>query len=788
MSDQNSYDLDFRKEEDFDIKKWIFRVLRSWYWFAGSLFICILVGWLYLRYTNPVYQAVASVMIKDEKKGGDIADNAILKELGINSNKLVENEIEVLKSYDMMEEVVKREALYIDFTVEGRIRNIPLYGTDIPFNLQILNPDSIFKFVKWTILPEAGKFNVTSGKQKISDISYGAIISLDGMRFRFMPNDLYPVKGVTDQKEDGSYFVNIMPISAATGIYNGKLAVAPVSKQASVVNLSINDSHIERAKVVLSTLINIYNSRGLEDKNKVTANTIDFLNERLKSVAQDLQGVEGQVQEFKSQHQITDISADAQQFMDLAKSIDMEKAESQTRMNIVSALENDLLLKQDSPGLVPSTLGIEESSLASLIEKHNTLVLQKDRAERNPEIGPKNPLITDLQLQVNEARRKLLDNVRNLKQAYEIALNDVSRRDEQLRGRLKSMPQLERKLVEIKRNQNVEEQLYAFLLQKREEAAVTLAASIPDSRTLVKSRGIGTVSPKSRMVWIAVFLVGILVPFVCMLLMDFFNNKVGDASEVEQKTHVPLIGLISHIRKIESPIVISQKSRSVVAEQIRTLRTAIGFAGRGKEVRKILITSSQPGDGKSFISLNLAASYALLGKKTVLVELDLRKPHVAKYVGVQAKEGISSVLVNKSQLGNVLIKVPNFDDELYLLPAGYLPPNPSELISTPNMEKLVNDLSERFDYIIIDTPPFGLVTDAVLLQKHVDITLAVLRQGHTIKDVYEALDQRKQRNPEYPLYAVLNGIGRRKRYQQKYGYGRYGNYGYTKGYFSDENV
>lgn len=786
MKEQEFYnDEIFKEEEEFDIKKWIYRISRSWYWFAGSLMVCLFAIWLYLRYTNPIYQATASVMIKDEKKGGDISDNSVLKDLGINSNKLVENEIEILRSYDLMEEVVRKEHLYCSFLVEGRIRDIPFFGNELPFQLEILNADSILSSLKWQVDIKQNQISIVGSTNKIP-ATYGVVYMLDGIRFRLMPNDGY--KDVVKSQKDitGSYFINLIPVATATTIYNSKLGVSAVSKQASVVNLTINDSHRERARAILATLIDIYNRQGLDDKNKVTANTIDFLNERLKAVAMDLQGVEGEVQQFKSQNQVTDISADAQQFMDVAKNIDAQKAESQTRMNIVTALESDLLLNQDNPALVPSTLGLEEVSLASLVEKHNSLVLQKERAQKNPEIGPKNPLLIDLQQQVQETRRKLLSNVRNLKEAYQIALNDISRKDDQLRSRIRNMPQLERKLVEIKRNQNVEEQLYAFLLQKREEAAVTLASNIPDSRTIVKSRGLGQVSPKSRLLWIIAALIGLLGPLLVMIVGDFMNTRVGDVSEVEQKTRVPLLGIISHMRKIKSSIIISENSRSVVAEQIRTLRTAIGFTGKGKEVKKILITSSQPGDGKSFISINLAASYALLEKKTVIVELDLRKPHVGKYLGVSGKNGVSNILVGKANVDESLIEIPGFKKNLFLLPSGYLPPNPAELISGVRMTELVKELEERFDCIIIDTPPFGLVTDAVLLQQYVDITLAVLRQGHTVKDVYTHLNQRIQQKPDYPLYAILNGVGWRKRYQQGYGYGKYGGYGYGKGYFSED--
>lgn len=786
MKEQEIYSDDLLKEDsEFDIKKWLFRILRSWYWFAGSLLICLFCAWLYLHYTNPVYQAIASVMIKDEKKGGDITENTILKDLGIEGNKLVENEIEILKSYDLMEEVVKKQQLFMNFWVEGRLRDVPLFGSDIPFLLEVLNPDSISQTLTWIVSVNDKKINLFASDNKQHPLIYGNTYFIEGIRFRPLPNDAWKNMHQNDTIS-GSYHTLIMPVAVATGGYNGRLAVAAVSKQASVVNLSINDPNKERARSVLATLIDIYNRQGLEDKNRVTANTIDFLNERLKAVSLDLEGVEGQVQRFKTENQITDISADAQQYMETAKEIDMQKAQSQTQLNIVSALERDLLINQDSPGLVPSTLGLQEVSLASLVEKHNSLVLERERIEKNKEIGPENPLLIDIKQQVQETRKKLLTNVRNLKEAYQIALNDISRKDGQLSGRIRHVPQMEQKLVEIQRNRNVQEQLYAFLLQKREEAAVTLASNIPDSRTIVKARGLGQVSPKSKAIWSIAFILGLFAPLLVMLVGDFMNNKVGDPSEVERKTSVPLLGMVSHIRKIKSSIVIKEKSRSVVAEQIRTLRTAIGFTGKGKDVKKILITSSQPGDGKSFISINLAASYALLGKKTILVELDLRKPHVGKYLNITAQKGISSVLAGKSTFTEVLIEIPGYDQQLFFLPAGYLPPNPAELISGKRMEELIAELEKNFDYIIVDTPPFGLVTDAVLLQRYMDITLAVLRQGHTDKDVYTNLNQRVAQNPNYPLYAILNGVGWRKRYQQGYHYGKYGGYAYGKGYFEEE--
>ncbi|HEX2848002.1 MAG TPA: polysaccharide biosynthesis tyrosine autokinase [Chitinophagaceae bacterium] len=785
MSGKEFLKEDLRLEgEDFDLRKWLFRLRQSWYWFIISIALCLMGAWFYLHYTNPVYQAVASLMIKDEKKAGDLSDNSVLKELGIGSNKLVENEIEILRSYDLMESVVKKQQLFISYLGEGRIRDVPFFGSDVPFFIEILNAENIQGQIKWSIKTEKNKILLTNEKGNSQVLAYGQLYDINDVKFRLMPNEEWLNVHNHDAVKANIYQVSIVPIESATAGFIGNLSVEPVSKQASVVSLNIKDVNRERARIVLSSLIDLYNSQGLDDKNKVTANTIDFLNERLKAVGFDLKNVEGDVQAFKSSNQITDISSDAKQFMEMARDIDKQKAESETKLNIVSALERELMINQDNPGLVPSTLGIEEPSLAELVEVHNTLILQRERAQKDKELGPMNPLLVDLKEQVQEVRRKLLANVRNLKSAYLIVLNDISRKETQLKSRIGNVPQLERKLVEIQRNRNVQEQLYGFLLQKREEAAVTLASNIPDSRMIMRARSLGRISPKSKITWAIAVLVGLVVPLVIIITRDFMNNKVGDEQEVRQRVGIPFLGIVSHIRRIKSSVIISDKSRSAVAEQIRSLRTAIGFTGKDKEVKTILVTSAQPGDGKSFISINLAASFALLGKKTLLIELDLRKPHVAKYLSINAAKGISNILVGKAALNDTIVAVEGYNDGLYLLSAGHLPPNPAELISSNRMISLMEETIKKFDIVVIDTPPFGLVTDAVLLQQFADITLVVLRQGHTNKDVYNDLNRLAYQTSDHPMYAVLNGVGWQKHYQG-YAYSKYAS-SYGKGYFKED--
>lgn len=773
------------KEEELNFKKWVMRMFKAWPWFLLCIIACMVCAFLYLRYANPVYQAVASIMVKDEKKGGTEMDNTVLQEMGLGvSSKLVENETEILKSYDMMEAVVREQQLFVSVNDPGRIRDVPLFGNQVPFTIDVLNPDTIRKKMHWQIV--AGdtdyllKTNLEKSPQKFN---YGQIyISSEGIQFRCFPNLNFKKDADTGSVASSphAFEVELMPVNKATVYFNKKLMVDPVSKMASVINLSIQDNNEIRATAILRSLIANYNGQGLEDKNKVTKNTVRFINERLRAVSGDLKSVEGAVADFKNQNGVIDISTDAQQYLTEAQQVDGQKVQNQTQVNIINALEKDLSENQDSPKLVPSTLGIEEPILGSLITRHNELILQRERMVQKT--GPQNPLLIDIDDQIKDIRSKLLLNVRNLKQAYTIALGDISSQDAKLSGRLRKVPTMERKLVQIKRDQNVQEQLYAFLLQKREEASLTLASNIEDSRTIVKARSVDQLSPKPKLAWAVAIFMGLLLPVGIISIKDFLNNRIGDQAQVQEKSNLPLLGSISHVRKMNSPVVVNPGSRSIVAEQIRNIRTAIGFAGRNREVKTILVTSFQPGDGKSFISLNLAAAYALLNKRTVLLEFDLRKPRISKMLDIEAKNGISSILAGKEKPEGLLIELPGYNSNLFVLPAGYLPPNPAELISGNNMKNLMRMLQENFDVIIIDTPPFSLVTDASLLQRHADISLVVLRQGHTAKDVYPELKLHTERNPEAPMYLLLNDVGKKRRYQDGYS-----SYKYGKGYYIHEN-
>lgn len=762
-----------QSEEGFSLKKWFNRMTGLWPWFVVSLALCLTLTYLYLRYTNPVYNAVASIIVKDDKKGADLLDNSMMKEIGLSgNNKLVENEIEILKSYDLMQAVVNNLQLYTSIQHIGRIRNVDVFADDLPFNFIVENPEALQESRRWKVTDSSGGIVFQGDKDKKSVlVKYHQPFVYDGIHFRVIPDTTYLGPRFSD------YYVSLKTPSQAAVDFGHRLSVDAASKVATVINLELKDANKKRAVATLQSLINLYNIQGVEDKNRVTDNTVKFLNDRLADVANELQGVEGSVERFKSQNRVTDLSSDAKQYLDLSQQVDIQKAQSQTRLNIISALEKDLKDNEDDPKLVPSTLGLDEPSLRALIEKHNELVLRKERAEQIS--GPKNPMVTDLQDQIKELRSRLITNVDNLKQAYSISLNDISGKDVQLNSRIRTVPLLERRLVQITRNQNVQETLYAFLLQKREEAAITRASNVEDSRTILKARSLGIVAPKPTMVWLFGFLLGIILPLTIIGIRNFMNNKIGDIEELQSHMNIPLLGTIPHIKKMKNPVVIHARSRSAAAEQIRNIRTAINYTGHGKKVKTILVSSFQPGEGKSFASLNLGVAYALLNKRTVILEFDLRKPMLSKSLGINGKKGISNILVGKSELYDVLVEVPDHNGNLYVLPAGSLPPNPAELISGTIMPDLMRALEEQFDYIIIDSPPLNVVTDATLLQDYADITLVVLRQNYTSKFAYEKLNQRITQHPDQPIYIILNDTGKKRRYEDKYGY--------SGGYYQDKD-
>ncbi|MES2775219.1 MAG: polysaccharide biosynthesis tyrosine autokinase [Bacteroidota bacterium] len=759
--------------QSFDLGKWVIRIIKLTPWFILSFLVCLSAAWLYLRYTEPAYKSSAYILIKDDNAESD----PLLKDLNVlGDGKIIENEIEVLKSPDIMDSVALKEQLYVNIKSKGAFfaAEKTHFRKDLPILIEVLNPYSLYKNVVLHLSRTGNQWQLAiSEKGQPFPVSLNHEYNAGELKFVFLPNPEYGKTPFADEIAMNDFFITIIPVGVAARAYGSALTVEHVGKMGSVISLNVDDKNAARASAILASIIDIYNRKGLDDKNISGTNTMKFLNERLAVVEKDLKSVEGQVEAFKSRHLISDISSESQQYMQLSADIDKQKAIQQTQVNIINDLERELVSKKDNPTLVPSTLGITESSLSSLIQKHNELIISKERMQN--QAGPKNPLLLDLENQITNVRTSLLENVRNLKKAYNIALNDIAKKDIELGGRIRNMPQLEKDLIQIKRNQGVQEQLYLFLLQKREERAIMLASNITDARTIVAPRSMGQTKPAGKSVWTIAISLALMLPVLIVALLDFMDNKVGGKEEVEQNTILPFIGEITFVPRLKNPIVISQKLHTRVAEQFRVLRTAISFLRKGRLPKKILVTSHRLGEGKSFISLNLASTYALLNKKVVLLEFDLRRPGISAKLKIKTEKGISSYLNNHCKLTDIIEEVPNTNGNLFIMPAGVLQGNPAELIIGDKMEMMMKELEDMFDYIFIDTPPFSMVTDATLLERYADISIVVLRQGYSLKRVYTELNFRQLQAPNHPIYTILNATGKQN---LTYKYDTYGSNGY----------
>jgi tyrosine-protein kinase Etk/Wzc len=771
--------------EEIDIKAWFFRVIRLWPWFLSFMLISLITAWYYLKITEPVFQSSASIMIKDDKKVGNSStmDNNVLKALNISgSGKLLENEIEVLKSSDLIREVILKEQLYLTFKKEQYFADKVIYGEEQPVLIEIADPEGIKMPMDWKLILYETSWKLQTLKGDPIIVSIGKWYRLNGIKFRFIPNKKFDE--IMGGEKTASYLIHLDNLNSTVLNYKRQIVINQVGKQSTVISLSVNDSHYERGNAFLRALIKIYNQQGLNDKNLTTSNTMQFLDERLSVVERELRNVEGSVESFKRANRVTEVSEQAKAYLDMTKYVDQKKAEQETQVNIINALERELAGQGKNPRLVPNTLGVTDPSAAYLIEQHNILVLQRERIASLS--GPRNPALADLDNQVKELRMNLLENVRNLRNAYIMALNDIRAQDRKLNEKLLSIPALEKQLLEISRDRNVKQQIYLFLLQKREESAIALASSVIDSRSVETPRAIKKVKPQNSLILGTAALIGLLLALIPILMIDFLDDKVGGVREVMEKSRLPILGEQNHVKKLEYPIVISSNKRDVISEQIRTIRTNISFTGKGANIKKILVTSHIPGEGKSFTSLNIAASYAILGKKVAVLEFDLRKPRLLKNLGLSANKGISNYLSGQCDLDQIIVPV-NSDSNpfFHLIPSGPVPPNSAELILGERMQKLIDELESAYDFILIDTPPFSLVTDAILLKRYADISIVVLRQGYSKKDVYRDIHDKLRNGPDDPVYLVLNGVNRFMKYSyysSKYngsgtGYG----YGYNYG-------
>jgi capsular exopolysaccharide synthesis family protein len=747
-----------------DIRKILLQYVAYWKWFVVSFIALVLLGVGYLFMRTPQYEINASILIKDDTKlGGNSGTMSMLKELDLFSGKkVVENEIEILRSYTLLEEVIKDLNLNVQYTVKDGLRTKMLYG-DTPVKIEIITPTKALFETPLTLRFEAQRI-------LINEQSYppNALITESFGSLRVTVNDSL-LAGWNMEK---TITVTFTPVAQMVETLRNNLGVAIPAKGTSVINLSLLSPVPERGKDVLNHLIAVYNKAAIADKNNLAGVTLKFIDERLKLVAVDLQDAEVNVERYKSAQGITDISTESELFLQTVQQNDLELSKVTIQLDVLRHIEQ-YVLSDAGRGTTPATLGLNDPTLLSLIK--SLTETEAERTLRLQALEPAHPMIQSLDDQIKILKGNIVDNIKILRRSLESMQQNLQAENRRIEAIIQSVPRKERELVDITRQKEIKSQLYVYLLSKREETAISYASTVADSRIVDVARSsLYPVQPKKKIILLVFGLIGLLLPAGILWIIDWFSDKVSTKDEIEKNLKTPVLGEISFVEQANK--LLSLTARSKHAEQIRTLRTNLTFMQAGGGLRVIMITSSVSGEGKTFLTANLGIALAALNKKVVVLGFDLRKPGLHKMFGIDNEEGLSNYLSGQATLRQI-VRNSDQPENLHIISCGHIAPNPQELLQGETLSQLFEELKQAYDYIVIDTPPIGLVSDALLLNRYADVTICVIRQNYTHRDRIKFINDLYYAKRLKNISIVINGIKEEKWHGYSYGsYKYYGKY------------
>lgn len=780
-----------QSEDQVNIQEILFRYLIHWPWFVVSLLLCIVCAWAYLYVATPVYNVSATILIKDEEKGGGASMASELERMGldgfVSSSKNVDNEIEVLRSKSLAREVVNQLNLFVTYIDEDVFpkrelyRNSPIQVTLTPQEAETL-PDPME--VGMTLLPTgAVDVHITVGEkeyQKHFD-KLPAVFPTDEGTIAFFESskDTTTIASSEIEERHITAFID-RPISVAKK-YCEALSIAPTSKTTSVAVISLKNSNTQRGKDFINKLLEVYNINTNNDKNEVAQKTAEFIDERIGIISKELGSTEQDLEDFKRSAGITDLSSEAQIALTGNAEYEKKSVENQTQINLVADLQR--YMKGNEYEVLPTNVGLQDVGLAGAIDRYNEMLVERNRLLRTS--TENNPTIINLNTSIKAMRSNVQATLDATLKGLQITRDDIAREAKRYTRRISDAPTQERQFVSIARQQEIKAGLYLMLLQKREENAITLAATANNAKTIDEALSDDKpVSPKKMMIYLAALVLGMGLPVGIIYLNGLTKFKIEGRTDVEKLTSLPIAGDIPLADEKTGSIAVFENKNNLMSETFRSIRTNLQFMlENGKNV--ILVTSTISGEGKSFISANLAISLSLLGKKVVIVGLDIRKPGLNKVFNLPKREhGITQYLTNTTTNLMDLVQPSDINKNLFILPGGTVPPNPTELLARDGLDKAIDTLKKNFDYVILDTAPVGMVTDTLLIGRVADLSIYVCRADYTHKAEFTLINNLAEEGKLPNLCTVINGMDmKKKKYGYYYGYGKYGKfYGYGKRY------
>ena len=800
MEETTKLELDKEQEKEgvasfFDFAALYRTIILNWYWFVLSLIIFGGIGAIYLRYTTPLFQSTAKLLIKDDDNGSSRRGSSLqnITNLGTISNSAgIDNEMEILSSHSIAEDAIRDLKLYVNYTTEGKVKDVITYrDQSLVVDIDAAHLDRLNRPINLNITKNGSSFVVNGTYSVPTDEENSEGPFSINKKFTSLPATIPTRAGIiTINSNNGRTLhegqvlkVSILSPKMASDKYVGELKIGQSGKGTSILQLQLTDEVPQRSLDYLKQLAIVYNRQANEDKNAVAHQTEKFINSRLEKINAELGKTEGELQNYKQKNGMVELKMNASNSVSNQNTSEQKLAEMETQIELFNTIAREVeSSSRNLTQVIPSNVGLDDESSTSLINKYNELVLERNRllrsaSESSPVVEPLTDQIRDLNVNI---RRAIAAARKNLQIQRDAVLAQVTKYTDQV----EETPQQERMLTQIGRQQEVKSGLYLMLLQKREENSISLAATADKGRLIDDPQLNGKVSPNSAYIMLIALVIGLAIPVLIILIIQFFRYKIEGHDDVARLTKLPIIAdiaIASNSAKGKADIVVHENQNNQMEEIFRSLRTNLQFMlHEGEKV--VLFTSSTSGEGKTFTAANLSVSFGLLGKKVILVGLDIRRPRLAEQFGINDhKHGITNLLVkdnpNREDV-EAQILPSGVNKNLDLLMAGPVPPNPAELIARNSLDTIIEILKEKYDYIMIDTAPVGLVTDTLQIARVTNVSVYMCRADYTPKASFAMINSLAKEEKLPNMAMVLNGVDMSKRkYSYYYGYGKYGRYG-----------
>lgn len=804
--ENNQIKKNIRQEEPLNIRDLIFKFVVYWPWFVISAIVLVVCAYIYLRFQEPVYNITSTILVKEQDQrtkmmgtaGG--AMSALQDMGGFTMSSSFDNELEILKSRTLVKKVVSELGLYINTYRKGSFGyNATLYKNS-PVNVY-LTPQEAEKLkspirvdMRYTeeglLEAKATYFELEEEKtvtQKFAKLP--AVLPTPAGVLSFTPAD----SAITVKGEVNLISIITTPKVAANS-YSASLSISPSSKTTTIAKVALKNTNRQRGADFINALVRQYNEDANNEKNEVARKTAEFIEDRISIINAELGSTESELAAFKQRSGLTDIASDAQLAKEQSTRYDQERIQNATQISLVRFLQSYINNPANRNEVIPANVGLQDENLSSVIDQYNTMIIERKRLLNTS--SESNPAVINLNSGIDAMRNSVQTSVQSVLKGLEIKKSDIDRQAKRYETRISDAPAQEKEFMTISRQQEIKASLYIMLLQKREENAITLAATANNGRIIEAPEGsIAPVAPKKPTMMLAALIIGLLIPAAIIYIRELLKFKIETPEDVERITDVSIVAEIPMSNDMsEGGIVIHENHNNVMEEMFRGLRTNLQFMMEPKD-KVIMVSSSMPGEGKSFIAGNIAVSMAFLGKKVLIVGLDIRKPGLNKVFRLTRRaEGITNYLSNPSEVNLFnLIQHSEMSPNLDILPGGPVPPNPTELVARETLDNAMAMLRERYDYIILDTAPIGMITDSAIISRVADICLYVCRADYTPKTSFQFINTLNSEKKIPKIATVINGIDMSMRkhsyyygYGKKYGYGKRYNYGYGYNYGTDE--